>query len=126
MFASQIVLAICLTVSLLTLTLVLLHVQEKSNQDTARLLPRIRQELQDKQDPAKLREEANLFLDQTVEEGIERESALRFLVKMSAEIGFGFFVFSLGSGVCAYRLQRENGKREEENQGRDGVRPSKI
>jgi preprotein translocase subunit SecG len=111
-FASQIVLAICLTVSLLTPTLVLLHVQEKSNQDMARVLPHIHQNLQDEQDPAKLRLEATTFLNETVDEGVQREWALRYLVKISAVLGFGFFVYSFGLGICAYRLQRQRWEKD--------------
>ena len=107
-FTSQFVLAICVIASAVFTTLIMLHVQEKSNQDTARLLPAIHQELQKEQDLAKLRHEATVFLDETVADGTYRESALRFIVKMSALYGVGLLVCCSTTGICAYKLGRES------------------
>jgi hypothetical protein len=122
LFAGQVVLAGCITATSLAAALTMLHVEQTTKQENARLLPAIRLHLQNEQDPIKLRREANGLLDEISSDAAFQEWSLRFLIKILALYGVGFFVFSFGSAACAYRLQREDRKRGEEIQAQAGRR----
>jgi hypothetical protein len=107
LFTVQLVLSACMTTVCVVGSVTMLHVQEETNRSAARLLPDIRQHLQTEQDADKLRLEANGLLDETVSDAESREAGLRFMVKMSAMFGAALFVISSGSGICAYKLQRQ-------------------
>jgi len=111
-FASQIVMAICITTTCVFASVVCLHSAEEDSQSFARRLPAIRQHLQAEQDPDKLRREANGLLDMAVSDAESREWGLRFMVKTSAIFGFGLCVYSLALGLFAYRLQRESREKD--------------
>jgi len=83
----QLLMAALITACLVTISLVLLHSVETSNESLHRALPTIRQHLQEEQDPVKLRQKANGLLEGLVSDGEIQESILQMAVKMS--VGFG-------------------------------------
>jgi hypothetical protein len=106
-FGIQIAFSITLIAVCVAPALICLQAQEKSNQATAILVPKVHQEIQAEQDPAKLRRMATEFVDETVTDGTERESGLRLLVKVSICYGVTFLLLCSFTGICAYKLQRE-------------------
>jgi len=90
------------------MSLFLLHLTEASNQRLTRGLPTIRQRLQEEQDPVKLRQMANGLLDLDTEGNENQEMTLHLLVGSATVLGLLLFVYSLSTGIYAYRLQRES------------------
>jgi len=111
-FASQLVMAICITTSCIGVCVILLHSTEETIQENARLGPAFRQEINTEQDPVKLRKIANSLEDLTVSDDEIQEKGLRLMIKMSAVFGFGLVAYSSSLGVYAYLLQRQNRKDE--------------
>jgi cell division protein FtsX len=106
-FAVQLAMTISITTACITATVVMLHAIETTNQGQFQRMPFIQQHLQKEQDPVKLRQETSELWDLVAKNGESQESDLRFLIKIFAMFGVALFVFSLSSGICAYKLQRE-------------------
>jgi hypothetical protein len=111
LFAYQIFFAFLITVSCLSGEAIMLHTMERTDRNDG-LVPKIRQEVHNEQDPAKLRRVANALIDETASDAAFRIESLHFLIKISASFCFGFFVFSLGTGVVIYRFQQERRQNE--------------